>query len=350
MQKRRLGRTDLLVSEICLGTMTFGEQNTEAEGFALMDRAVERGVDMLDAAELYPIPPKPATQGRTEEIVGAWMKARGNRDRIVVATKVIGRSGNTWFRDNGSPGRIIRAQVEEAVDKSLRRLKTDWIDLYQLHWPERVVSNWGANPARFQPFEPPEDETSMEEQAEIFGAIVKTGKVRHFGLSNESAYGTTRWICAAEAGRGPRPASIQNAYNLVNRTFEVNLAEVWLREQVGLLAYSPLAQGYLTGKYQNGALPTGSRKQLFDRLQRYETPGAAEAVDAYVSIARGFGIDPATFAVAFTLAQPFVTSSVIGATSMAQLDACLDAAGVTWTAEMQTAVDAVHQRVGNPCP
>ena len=350
MKQRRLGRTDLFVSEICLGTMTFGEQNSEAEGHAQMDRAVERGVNMLDAAELYPVPPKPETQGRTEEIIGSWLKARRNRDRVLVATKVIGRSGNRWFRDDRSEGRVTRAQVEEAVNKSLRRLGTDVIDLYQLHWPDRVVSSFGSNPTRYEAIEPAADETSIDEQAAIFADLVKAGKIRHFGISNESAYGTTRWLAASEAGLGPRPVSIQNAYSLVNRTFEVALGEIAAREQVGLLAYSPLAQGYLTGKYQNGALPAGSRKQLFNRLQRYETPGAAEAFDAYVAVARDFGLSPATFAIAFTLAQPFVTASIIGATTLAQLDACLDAADVAWTPDMQAAVDAVHQRIGNPCP
>jgi aryl-alcohol dehydrogenase-like predicted oxidoreductase len=350
MQKRRLGRTDLLVSRICLGTMTFGQQNTEAEGHAQMDRAVDAGVNFLDAAELYPIPPTAETQGRTEEIVGSWMKARGNRDRIVVATKVVGRTPMTWFRRDGSPARVTRAQVEEAVDGSLRRLGTDCIDLYQLHWPERPVSGFGSNPTRFETVKPAADETPIEEQLSVFDDLVKAGKIRHFGLSNESAWGTMRWVAGSERGIGPRPQSIQNAYNLVNRTFEVNLAEVAMREDVGLLAYSPLAQGYLTGKYEGGALPAGSRKQLFDRLQRYEKPGAAEAIAAYVGIARDFGVDPATFAIAFTLSKPFVTSSIIGATTMQQLEAALAAEDLDWTAAMDEAVDTLHQRVGNPSP
>jgi aryl-alcohol dehydrogenase-like predicted oxidoreductase len=350
MQKRRLGRTDLLVSHVCLGTMTFGQQNTEAEGHAQMDRAFDAGVNFLDTAELYPIPPKAETQGRTEEIVGSWMKARGNRDRVVVATKVVGRTPMPWFRKDGSPGRVTRAQVEEAVDASLRRLRTDVIDLYQLHWPERPVSGFGSNPTRYETVKPAADETPFAEQFAVFSDLVKAGKIRHFGLSNESAWGAMRWIAGAEAGLAPRPQAIQNAYNLVNRTFEVNLAEVAVREDLGLLAYSPLAQGYLTGKYRGGALPAGSRKQLFDRLQRYEKPGAAEAIEAYVDVARDFGVDPATFAIAFTLSRPFVTASIIGATSLGQLEAALAAADLDWTAAMDAAVDAIHQRVGNPAP
>jgi aryl-alcohol dehydrogenase-like predicted oxidoreductase len=350
MHLRRLGRTDLHVSSICLGTMTFGQQNTEAEAHALLDRAIDRGVNFLDAAELYPIPPKPETQGRTEEILGSWLATRGNRDRVVVATKVVGRTAMSWFRNDGSPPRVVRRQVEEAIERSLRRLRTDVIDLYQLHWPEREVGVFGSNPTRWGPVARAPDEAPIAEQLAIFEEIRKAGKIRHFGLSNESAWGTMRWVAAAEAGIGPRPVSIQNAYNLLNRTFEVNLAEVADRESVGLLAYSPLAQGYLTGKYQGGALPKGSRKQLFDRLQRYEKPGAAEAVDSYVAIARNFRIDPASFALAFTLSKRFVTASIVGATNLEQLDTALSAADVEWTADMDAAVDAVHQRVGNPCP
>ncbi|WP_182084260.1 aldo/keto reductase [Aureimonas sp. ME7] len=350
MQQRPLGRTSLRVSRICLGTMTFGEQNTEGEAHAQLDRAVDRGVNFIDTAELYPIPPKAETQGRTETFIGSWLQARGNRDKLVIATKVVGRSQSTWFRDDGSEPRLDARNVREAVEKSLKRLGTDHIDLYQIHWPDRPTAGFGSVPTRWQTPEPVADEVAISETAEVFSALVAEGKIGHFGLSNESAWGTMRWIGEAEAGRAPRVASIQNAYNLLNRTFETALAEIALREDVGLLAYSPLAQGYLTGKYAGGALPAGSRKQLFDRLQRYEKPGTAEAVDAYVSLAAEFGLDPATFANAFILAQPFVTASIIGATTLDQLDACLAAEDVAWTAEMQEQVDALHQRFGNPAP
>ncbi|WP_237152820.1 aldo/keto reductase [Oryzibacter oryziterrae] len=350
MDKRRLGRSDLFITPITMGTMTFGEQNTEAEGHAQLDRAFDYGINILDTAELYAIPPKAETQGSTERIVGSWLKARGNRDKVIVATKVVGRSEWPWFRDDRSPTRVNRAQVMEAVDKSLKRLQTDYIDLYQIHWPDREVSGWGTNPTRFKPFSPAVDETPIEEISAIMGDLVKAGKIRQLGLSNESPYGAMRFVFAAEKGIGPRPVSIQNAYNLVNRTWEGGLAEIDTREQIGLLAYSPLAQGYLTGKYRDGALPKGSRKQLFNRLDRYEKAHADVAINAYVDLAKSFGIDPATFAVAFTINQPCCLSSIIGATTLPQLEACLKAAEVTWTKEMQAAVDDLHQKFGNPCP
>ncbi|HEU4987398.1 MAG TPA: aldo/keto reductase [Rhizobiaceae bacterium] len=349
MEKRRLGRTDILVSKICLGTMTFGEQNTEAEGHAQLDLAFENGVNFVDTAELYPIPPKAETQGRTETIIGTWMKARGNRDKVILASKVVGRTENEWFR-GGRPSRLVRADILDAVDKSLTRLQTDYIDLYQIHWPERRTP-WGANPTRVQGNpERDEDETPIAETLAVFDELVRAGKIRHLGLSNESTWGLMRFVSEAEKGTGPRVASIQNAYNLVNRTFEVNLAEACFREDVSLLAYSPLAQGYLTGKYDHGALPEGSRKQLFDRLQRYEKPGAAEAQLAYNELARSFGLEPAVFASAFVTSRPFVTANIVGATSVEQLKTALSAGEVTWTEEMQKAVDDLHQKVGNPCP
>ncbi|WP_185983977.1 aldo/keto reductase [Aureimonas mangrovi] len=350
MKTSPLGRTGIQVSRICLGTMTFGEQNTEAEAHAQLDRAVEAGVDFIDTAELYPIPPKAETQGRTEAYIGSWLKARGRHDDLTIASKIVGRSANTWFRDDGSEPRLDARNIHEAVEKSLKRLGVERIDLYQIHWPDRTTAGFGSNPTRWKTPEPAADEVAIEVTMGALADLVDAGKIGHVGLSNESPWGTMRWVAGAEAGKGPRIASIQNAYNLVNRTFEGGLAEIALREDVGLLAYSPLAQGYLTGKYANGALPEGSRKQLFDRLGRYELAHAAEAVDAYVALAAEFGVRPATFANAFVLAQPFVTATIIGATSIPQLEECLAAADLTWTDEMQDAVDALHQRFGNPCP
>ncbi|MBB3997835.1 aldo/keto reductase [Aureimonas pseudogalii] len=350
MRKRPLGRTGLHVSRICLGTMTFGEQNSETEAHAQLDHAIERGVDFLDTAELYPIPPKAETQGGTERFIGSWLKASGHRNRVTIATKVIGRSDSRWFRDDGGTPRLDLPNITEAVEKSLRRLGTDRIDLYQIHWPDRPTAGFGSVPTRWKTPQADPDEVPIAETLAALATLVDSGKVRAIGLSNESAWGTMRFLAESDRGTGPRVQSIQNAYNLLNRTFEPALAEVALREDVGLLAYSPLAQGYLTGKYAGGARPEGSRKALFDRLQRYEKRGTAEAVDEYVALARRFDLAPATFANAFVLAQPFVTATIIGATTLAQLDACLAAEDVIWTDEMQAAVDEVHQRRGNPAP
>lgn len=350
MQKRRLGRTDIDVSVICLGTMTYGEQNTEAEGHAQMDMALDRGVNFLDAAELYAIPPRPETQGRTEEIIGAWFKARGNRDKVIMATKVVGRTDMNWFRDDGGRAKLDRRNIEEAIDKSLRRLRTDYIDLYQLHWPDRTIM-WGSNPTVYVPSPRAADEVPIEETMAVLADIVATGKVRHIGLSNESAWGTMRAVFAAERGLGPRPQSIQNAYHLVNRTFETALAEIAEREQVGLLAYSPLAQGYLTGKYRNGALPPASRKALFDRLQRYEKPGAVEAYEAYLTLADELALDPAQMSIAFAASRPFTTSVIIGATTPTQLEANLAAIdAVPMTPELVGRINAIHQFTMNRAP
>ena len=347
MRKRPLGRTGLAVSQICLGTMTWGQQNTEAEGHAQMDYAVAQGVNFFDTAELYAIPPRPETQGSTERIVGTWFKSRGGRDRIVLATKVIGRSEMTWFRDDGSPGELSRAQIEEAVNKSLRRLQTDYIDLYQIHWPDRPIA-WGANPTVFRPQSGPEH--PIDETLGILADIVRTGKIRHIGLSNESAWGTMTFLRHAERGGLPRVQSVQNAYNLVNRTYETALAEVSMREEVSLLAYSPLGQGFLTGKYLDGARPEGARTTLFNRGQRYQTPGAEAAIAAYVGLARELGLDPAALAIAFVDSRPFVTSTIIGATSMAQLEADIAAARVAITPEIEERINAIHVLNCNPCP
>lgn len=350
MQKRRLGRTDLSVSKICLGTMTWGQQNTEEEAHAQLDLAFSSGVNFLDTAELYPIPPKAETQGRTESYIGNWMQARKNRDQVIVATKVVGRTANDWFR-GGRPSKLVRTDIFDAVEKSLAKLKTDYIDLYQIHWPERQVK-WGSNPNHIgnTPPERDADETPIAETLAVFDELVKAGKIRHLGLSNESSWGVMRFVAESDKGVGPRVASLQNGYNLVNRTFEVNLAEVCGREEVAFLPYSPLAQGYLTGKYDHGARPEGARTTLFDRGQRYQTPNAAETLLEYNELARSFGMEPALFANAFVTSRYFVTSNIIGATSIPQLELALSSADVIWTDEMQSAVDAIHQRTGNPCP
>lgn len=353
MEYRQLGRTDLRVSAICLGTMTWGQQNTEAEGHAQMDYALAQGINFFDTAELYSIPPSAQTQGSTETIIGTWFKARANRDKVILATKAVGRTdAMTWFRADGSAPRITRRHLVEAVDSSLKRLQTDYIDLYQLHFPERAVP-WGSNPTRFMPeaYKPFADEAPIEAQLEALQELVRVGKIHHIGLSNESAWGTMRFLMAAEMKGLPRVQSIQNAYNLLNRTFEVALAEVQLREQVGLLAYSPLAQGYLTGKYLDGAKPAGSRSTLFNRGQRYETPGSEAAIRDYLALAQDIGADPAALANAFVTSRPFVTSNIIGATSMEQLKVCVaESQAIVMTPELEGRINAIHQLRGNPCP
>ncbi len=350
MHRNRLGRTDLTVSAVCLGTMTFGEQNTAAEGHAQLDWAFDRGIDFVDTAELYSIPPKPETHGRTEEIVGDWMKARGNRNRVVLATKVLGRSDMTWFRAERRPARLTRAQVDEAVFGSLKRLRTDHIDLYQVHWPDRAVSSFGANATVWN--DPPikDDETPIAVTLEALAAHVAAGRIRHIGVSNESTWGLMRWIHAAEVSSCPRIVSIQNAYSLVNRTFEVNLAEASHRETVPLLAYSPLGQGYLTGKYLGGARPEASRAKLFDRGQRYEGVNAEDAIRAYVGLAHDLGVTPATLALAFVASRPFVGSTILGATTQAQLEEDVAAFDFVVTPEIAAKIDAIHRRFPNPCP
>ncbi len=351
MEYRRLGRTDLKVSVICLGTMTWGEQNTEAEGHEQMDYALDQGVNFFDTAEMYSIPPKPETQGSTERIIGSWFKARGNRDKVILASKVLGRSTSDWLRDDKGPTRVTRKQIFEAVDKSLARLQTDYIDLYQIHFPERPMP-WGSNPTRFSTaaFEKLADETPIAEQLDAFAEVIKAGKIRHLGLSNESAWGTVSFVRDSEMRGGPRVQSIQNAYSLLNRTFETALAEVAIREDVGLLAYSPLAQGFLTGKYLDGARPAGARTTLFNRAQRYETAGAEDAIKRYVALAREAGLDPAQMALAFVNSRSFVTANIIGATKMDQLKTDIASIGVTLSPELEAKIDAIHQLVGNPCP
>lgn len=350
MDMRRLGRTDITVSSLCLGTMTFGEQNTKAEGFAQMDRALEGGINFFDTAELYAIPPKAATVGRTEEIIGDWFEARNNRDKVILATKVVGRSSNSWFREDGSLPRLDRKNIMGAVDKSLARLKTDYIDLYQLHWPDRSMPSFGASPMRFKDPGRHEDEVPIEETLEVLSELVKAGKIRAIGLSNESSWGAMKYLEAHRHKGLERVHSIQNTYNLVNRTFEVNLAELAIREDVRLLAYSSLGQGYLTGKYLNGARPKGSRRALFDRQDRYEGPGAEEAYTAYVALAKEFGIDPAQMAIAFTASRPFLTSNIIGATTLEQLDNAIEAGDLTITEELEDRINKLHVLHGNPCP
>ncbi|MEG9861840.1 MAG: aldo/keto reductase [Parvularculales bacterium] len=347
MEYRTLGRTDLKVSAICLGTMTWGEQNSEADGHEQMDYAVEQGINFFDTSEMYAVPPRRETQGSTERIIGSWFKKTGLRDKIILATKVAGRAPFDWLRKDGSPTEQSAAQINEAVDASLERLQTDYIDLYQLHWPDRPMALFGGKLG----YKHVEGESNpIDGILEVLGDLVKTGKVRHIGLSNETPWGTMSFLHHAGVNGRPRVQSIQNAYNFLNRTFELGGSEIAMREQVGLLAYSPLAQGYLTGKYQNGALPEGSRKALFDRLQRYETPGTSEAIDSYLALAKTHGLDASQMANQFVTTRPFVTSNIIGATSMEQLKLAVGSHEINLTKEIEKEIESIHLRQSNPCP
>jgi aryl-alcohol dehydrogenase-like predicted oxidoreductase len=346
MEYRELGRTGVKVSRLCLGTMTFGEQNSEAEGHAQMDYALDCGINMFDAGEIYPIPPRPETQGRTEAIIGTWLATRNARDKVMIATKVAGRGKMVWLRQDGSKTRQSPAQIVEAVEASLRRLKTDYIDLYQLHWPDRPMRIFEGH-----------DYLHLEGEGhpvhEILGALgrlVTDGKVRFVGLSNETPWGVMSFLKASEQHGLPRPVSIQNAYNLVNRSFETGLSEIFYREQLSLLAYSPLGQGYLSGKYENGALPPGSRKTLFDRLGRYEKGNGPRAISNYVALAKRHGLDPAQMAIAFAVSRPFVTSVIIGATTMEQLKTDVAAAELKLADDVLEDIEQIHLDTPNPCP
>jgi aryl-alcohol dehydrogenase-like predicted oxidoreductase len=347
MEYRKLGHTDIEVSAICLGTMTWGEQNTEAEGHEQMDYAVEMGVNFFDVAEVYPMPPKAETQGRTEEIIGTWFEKTGKRDDIILATKVAGRAPMDWLRDDGSTTEHSPAQIHEAIDKSLKRLKTDYVDLYQLHWPDRPIRIFGGMGHK----EMGGEINRLEDILGALGELKKAGKVRHFGLSNETPWGIMKFLNYHEQDKElPRIVSVQNAYNLLNRIYELGASEIFHREGVGLLAYSPLAQGYLSGKYQKGAKPEGSRKALFDRLQRYETDGAEEAIDAYLAIAEKYGVDPSQMANQFVTTRDFVTSNIIGATTMEQLRLAVTSTELDLHADMMKDIEKVHLRAPNLCP
>ena len=345
MECRRLGRSDIEVSLICLGSMTWGEQNSEAEGFAQMDFAVDQGINFIDTAEMYAAPPRRETCGRSEEIIGNWLAARGGRDRLVLATKIAGPSdGLDYIR--GGRTRLDRHHIAEAIEGSLRRLKTDYVDLYQLHWPDRPIKAFGQLGYEHSEGE----ETPPEDTLEVLAELVQAGKVRSVGLSNETPWGVMRFLALAEAGRGPRMVSVQNPYSLLNRSFEARLAEVALREDCGLLAYAPVAAGALTGKYLNGRRPEGARMTLFPNNKRYFGEQGQAATAAYVELAREHGLDPARMALAYVLTRPFLTSAIIGATSLAQLENNIAAKDLVLSQEVLNAIESIHEIYTYPCP
>ena len=346
MEYRQLGRTDLKVSAICLGTMTWGEQNTEADGHQQMDYALDRGINFFDTAEMYAVPPRAETFGRTEEIIGTWFAARGTRDRVILATKVVGPGTRFPYVRDGSP-RLDRRNMTEALDGSLRRLQTDYVDLYQLHWPDRSTNFFGQLGFTHRP---DEAMTPIEETLGVLDDFVRAGKVRHVGLSNETPWGMMRFLDLAESRGWPRMVSIQNPYSLLNRSFEIGLSECAIREQCGLLAYSPLGAGALSGKYLDNARPAGARMTLFPHFDRYAKPKGQEATARYVALARRSGLDPAQMALAFVTSRPFLTSNIIGATGMEQLRSNIDSADLVLPDPVLAEIDAIHTDIPNPSP
>lgn len=345
MQRRPLGRTGQTVSSICLGTMTFGEQNTRDEAFEQMDYALAQGVDFFDTAELYPVPPRAETYTRTESILGEWFARRGTRNQVFLASKVAGRSGMAWIR--GGP-RLDRASIMAACDASLQRLRTDRIDLYQIHWPERRTNFFGK---LGYTWDEREDDVAIEETLGALNELVQAGKAIHVGVSNETPWGVAEYLRLHRENGLPRIASIQNPYSLLNRSFEVGLAEFARREQIGLLAYSPMAFGVLSGKYLEGSRPENARLTLFgDHFTRYLNPQAEAATAAYADLARAHGLEPAAMALAFVTSRPFVTANIIGARTMEQLRANIAACSLELGNDLCNAIEDIHTRFPFPAP
>jgi aryl-alcohol dehydrogenase-like predicted oxidoreductase len=346
MKMHQLGRTGLTVSRVCLGTMTFGEQNTEADAHSQLDYALERGINFVDTAEMYPVPPNARTQGSTERFVGSWLKQSGKRGEVVLATKAAGPNPNmSWIR--GGRQNLDAANLRAALEDSLRRLQTDYVDLYQLHWPSRNVPIFGAN--SFDPAKE-RDSVPIEETLAALGELVKEGKIRHIGVSNESPWGVAEYIKQAEMKGLPRIATIQNLYNLTARAFETTLLdEVCYREGVSLLAYSPLAFGQLSAKYLDDPKAHG-RLTIFPPTwsPRYLRPPVLAAVKEYAALARANGMSPAQMSLAWCYSRWFVGSTIIGATNLAQLKENIDAESVTLSDEVVAAIDAIHARYTNP--
>jgi len=349
MKYRKLGNTNIDVSVICLGTMTFGEQNSEAEGFEQMDYALDRGVNFFDTAELYAVMPRKETYGKTEEIVGNWLKSRKKRDKIILASKIASKSEDDlqWIRNGSTSLGFDRKNMDEAINNSLKRLKTDYIDLYQLHWPERKVPKFGVLDFKY---DPKDQWTSIEEVLENLDRLIKAGKIRYVGLSNETPWGVMKFLQLAKEKNLPRMVSIQNVYSLVNRVFDVANSEVSIRENCGLLAYSPLAGGRLSGKYIGNKKPKNARYTIWPRrFSRHHTQRGEIAIESYFNLAKKYGYSPSLFANAFVNNRPFVTSNIIGATTMKQLEENIDSIDITLSKEILDKIEDIHLSDPNPC-
>lgn len=346
MKFRTLPSTDLHVSRICLGTMTWGEQNTEADAHAQLDLAVDAGINFIDTAEMYPVPPSGETQGRTETYIGTWLAKRKRRDDVVIATKVAGPGRRDWIRDGRTD--LTAAVIAEAVDTSLARLQTDRIDLYQIHWPQRNVPNFGA-----VAFDPTKEKPgpAIREQVEGMAAMIRAGKIRHYGLSNETTWGVCEFHRIARELGVPGPVTLQNSYSLVSRNVDNDLAEALFREDMSLLAYSPLAAGLLSGKYLDGAKPDGARFTLFDSLgARFRKPIVTEAIDAYAALAKRRGITLVQLALGYVASRWYLGSSIIGATTLDQLRENIAAGQIELDAGTLEAIEALRGRYPNPAP
>ena len=345
MEKRKLGQSDIDVSLICLGTMTWGEQNTEQEAFQQLDMAIDHGVNFIDAAEMYPVPPRAETQGLTEQYLGNWLAKRGCRSDLVIASKVAGPGNGLSYLRSGP--RLTRDHIRQACEQSLRRLQTDYIDLYQVHWPDRSTNFFGQ---LSYAHDPDEQSTPIEETLAALDELVREGKVRHIGLSNETPWGSMEYFRLSREKGWPRPVSIQNPYNLLNRSYEVGMAEVSHREQAGLLAYSPLAFGMLTGKYLDGQRPAKGRLTLYERFSRYSGGQGEAATRAYAELARELGLSPAQLALAWVNSRAFVTSNIIGATTLPQLEENIGSVGVSLGTDAIHAIETIHCDFTFPCP
>ena len=349
MNFKKLGNTDIKVSTICLGTMTWGEQNNINEAFQQMDYAVDQGVNFFDTAELYAVPMKPETRGKTSQFIGEWFLKTKKRNKIILADKIIGASSMSWMRPNGEKSSLNKKQIEFAIDRSLKDLKTDYVDLYQVHWPDRPS---GAFSGKLEyEHKNSNNSASIEETLDALHNLVKIGKVRHIGISNETAWGTNQYLKFSEQKKLARIVSIQNAYNFLNRGFEVGLSEIVIKEKVGLLAYSPLASGYLSGKYRNGAMPKNSRMDLFYEFwPRYRTINSEKAIEEYWNLAKNFNLNLSQMAIKFCEIQPFVTSVIIGATKMEQLKTNIDSVDINLNKEIIKKIGEIQKKYPNPCP
>ena len=342
MEYTNLPNTNIKVSKICLGTMTWGQQNTEAEGHEQMDYALEKGVNFFDTAELYPVPARKETSGRTEKYIGTWFKKTGNRDKVVLASKIAGSGSYTaHIRSTG----FSKEAITEAIHNSLNRLQTDYIDLYQLHWPERPVNCFGVRDYPYQTKTKWQD--NFAEILETLDGFIKQGKIRQIGLSNESPWGTMRYLEESKSKNLPRPITIQNAYSLLHRVFEAGLSEISLQENIGLLVFSPLGFGVLSGKYLNG-MPKDSRIALFPNYNRYSSPESTIAIKKYLAIAQKHGLTLTQLSLAFVNQLPFVTSNIIGATKMSQLRENIDSINIDLSEEIINEINAVHSKIPNP--